>query len=139
MTKSRILKNVTTFESDTQLFLKGLDMYNNKITRKLVLMKWTLIPPQSLHYFVFPGLSFSLKQHYLFLIEVQPRHKYNAHELGPDGVRIRDFQTMDSTFHALEILTLTTEPSRTALCNHLNGMNLIMNRIAYTIKYHHCM
>ena len=44
------LKNVTTFESDTQLFLKGLDMYNNKITRKLVLMKWTLTPPQSLHY-----------------------------------------------------------------------------------------
>ena len=50
MTISRILKNVTTFESDTQLFLKGLDMYNNKITRKLVLMKWTLTPPQSLHY-----------------------------------------------------------------------------------------
>ena len=48
LTKSRILKNVTTFESDTQLFLKGLDMY--KITRKLVLMKWTLTPPQSLHY-----------------------------------------------------------------------------------------
>ena len=50
LTKSRILKNGTTFESDTQLFLKGLDMYNNKITRKLVLMKWTLTPPQSQDY-----------------------------------------------------------------------------------------
>ena len=49
--KSWILKNVTTFESDTQIFLKGLDMYNNKITRKLVLMRWTRTPPQSQDYY----------------------------------------------------------------------------------------
>ena len=60
MTKSRILKNVTTFDSDTQLFLKGFDMYNNKITRKLVLMKWILTPPQSQDYPASVAMSTSL-------------------------------------------------------------------------------
>ena len=32
------MRNAYRFELDTQIFLKGLDMYNIKIRRKLVLM-----------------------------------------------------------------------------------------------------
>ena len=41
---------MTTFESDTQIFLKGLDIYNNETARKLVLMRWTRTSPQSQNY-----------------------------------------------------------------------------------------